>query len=502
MIYRWKSRNGLTVIDISMNKNRLLTRIIILIMTLAGILVILYFLWSNGAFLPKWIAWTDQTFYDQSGKYEILLGNKSLCILAGDDVIWTSPEEVKIQEALSCDIDNDGEDELLLLCWKRGRYGTHRPFWVDRDESKWSQHIFVYEYNGGEVRPKWMSSYIGQDVSDIGENQKEGRQVRLLLTDPDGKVSSWMWNSWGFAKEDTDVSFVVFGDNLIHEPIYRYGLGHEASFEFLFENFKDIISASDVAVINQETPFTEDPSKYSDYPRFGTPVFVGEAIVNAGFTVVTCATNHALDRGIEGINTTKRFFDAHNVKCLGIQAENEKDYCPYQILEKNGICIAMLNYTYGTNGISIPDENPYMVHLLDDEDKVRDDIGKARSEADFVIVFAHWGTEYSKQTDSFQQRWTQIFLESKADVVIGTHPHVLQPYEMLEDEDGHKTLVFYSIGNYISAQSEKTCVKGGMASFTVSLTSNGYEITEYTLQPLSITWQEGRYMVDVADSKP
>ena len=217
---------------------------------------------------------------------------------------------------------------------------------------------------------------------------------------------------------------------------------------------------------------------------------------------MTCATNHALDRGIEGINTTKRFFDAHNVKCLGIQAENEKDYCPYQILEKNGICIAMLNYTYGTNGISIPDENPYMVHLLDDEDKVRDDIGKARSEADFVIVFAHWGTEYSKQTDSFQQRWTQIFLESKADVVIGTHPHVLQPYEMLEDEDGHKTLVFYSIGNYISAQSEKTCVKGGMASFTVSLTSNGYEITEYTLQPLSITWQEGRYMVDVADSKP
>ena len=143
-----------------------------------------------------------------------------------------------------------------------------------------------------------------------------------------------------------------------------------------------------------------------------------------------------------------------------------------------------------------------MVHLLDDEDQVRNDIAKARSEADFVIVFAHWGTEYSKQTDSFQQKWTQIFLESKADVVIGTHPHVLQPCEMLEDEDGHKMLVFYSIGNYISAQSEKTCVKGGMASFTVSLTSKGYEITEYTLQPLSITWQEGRYMVDIADSKP
>ncbi len=136
-------------------------------MTLTGILAIRYFLWNSGAFLPKWIEWTDQTFYDQSGKHEILLENRSLCILAGDDVIWTSPKEVKIQEALSCDIDNDGEDELLLLCWKRGRYGTHRPFWVDRDESKWSQHIFVYEYNGEEDRPKWMSSYSGQDVTEM-----------------------------------------------------------------------------------------------------------------------------------------------------------------------------------------------------------------------------------------------------------------------------------------------------------------------------------------------
>lgn len=138
-----------------------------------------------------------------------------------------------------------------------------------------------------------------------------------------------------------------------------------------------------------------------------------------------------------------------------------------------------------------------MVHLLEDEEKVREDIEKAREEADFVIVFAHWGTEYAEQTDAYQQKWAQLFLESGVDVVVGTHPHVLQPCEVLRDEQGHEMLVYYSIGNFISAQREETCVKGGMAEFTISLTDRGYRITEYGLQPLVITRREGgRYTVD------
>lgn len=129
----------------------------------------------------------------------------------------------------------------------------------------------------------------------------------------------------------------------------------------------------------------------------------------------------------------------------------------------------MLNYTYGTNGMRIPEENPYMVHLLADEDQI----------------------------DDFQEKWTQIFLECKADVVIGTHPHMLQPYEVLEGDGGHRMLVYYSIGNYISAQTEKACTKGGAASFTVSLKPSGYEVTEYDLIPLTIRWEgEGKYKVE------
>lgn len=481
-----------------MNGNKILKRVIIIITAFIGVCALFCILWSNGIFLPGWIAWESEELYDRSGEYRVLLENKSVDVIYDNSVIWGTQDDIKVQKVLSSDVDNDKNDELVLLCWKVGRYGKHRPFWIDKDEKKWSQHIFVYEYNNGKIRPKWMSSYIGQDVADISSNGKETPLSRLLLTDLDGKVSSWVWNSWGFIKEDTDISFVAFGDILAHEPIYRYGLNNDKSFDFLFDNFTDIISESDIAVINQETPLTDNPAMYSDYPRFGTPVNIGQAIVNAGFDVVTCATNHALDRGIYGINFTKNFFDSNNVKCLGIQSESENSYEPYEVIIRNGVKFALLNYTYGTNGIRIPDNNPYMVHLLDDEEKIQGDIGKAKSEADFVIVFAHWGTENSDQPDEFQKKWAQVFLDSGVDVVIGTHPHVLQPYEILKDDNGHEMLIFYSIGNYISAQSEKSCIKGGMASFTVSLTKKGYKITEYNLQPLMINWHEGgKYAVEL-----
>lgn len=466
---------------------------IILALAAAGAILVLC---VRMQLFPHWITWESGTFYDRTGNYEIELRGKTVSVKSDDSVIWTSPEGVKVQKALSCDIDNDHADELVLLCWKKGRYGMHKPFWVEGDEKGWSQHLFVYEYRSGKISPKWMSSDIGQDVTDIIPNGKEAPYTRLWLRDPDNKMSSWVWDSWGFTKEDTEISFTAFGDILAHEPIYRYGLQKDETFGFLFENVRDIIADSDVAVINQETPLTDNPAMYSGYPRFGTPVNVGQAIVNAGFHVVTCATNHALDRGVEGVDFTKRFFNEEHIKCLGIQSADETEYKTYELIWRNGVSFALLNYTYGTNGISLPDGNLNMIHLLEDEEKIQNDIAKAKSEADFVIVFVHWGTEYSKKTDAFQQKWTQVFLDSKVDVVIGTHPHTLQPYEMRSDDSGHRMLIYYSIGNYISAQPEKSCVKGGMAQFTISLTPQGYQVTDYGLQPLTITWhQGGKYTV-------
>ena len=526
---------------------------------LIGVVWILWTAWSGGHFLPRWIEWSNKTFTDASGRYEVVLKRRTIEVYCDSSVIWTTRDgidAIKVQDAMFCDIDGDGADELILLCWKTGRFGTSRPFWVKEDEESWSQHIFVYSCQGDKIKPKWMSSYIGADIAEMSVreravqplsgsgnqsvstggvqsaggvrgqspditaadpaagNGRTGRQP-LLLTDTDGKMSSWVWDSWGFTKEDTDISFVVFGDNLVHEPIYQYGLHKidesgtssnnnsiiDNSFDFLFQN-KEIqraIAESDVAVINQETPFTDQPSRYSDYPRFGTPVDVGEAIADAGLDVVTCATNHAMDQGVDGITYTKDFFDSHDILCVGIQSEDEKDYRPYEILIRNGVKFAFLNYTYGTNDITVPTDRSYMVHILDDEEQIRSDLKAAGDEADFMLVFVHWGTENSKEPDEFQQKWTRIFMESKVNAVIGTHPHTLQPYEILQDDSGHEMLVYYSIGNYISAQQEQSCVKGGMARFTVSLTPDGYQISEYGLQPLKITRQsDGKYTVGFA----
>jgi len=483
-----------------MHGNKVLKKIVILIITLTSAAAILFLLWNSGAFLPRWISWEDSAGYDASGKYQFSLYHKAVSVAYEDNAIWDSPKGVRVQKALSCDVDNDGQDELVLLCWKKGRYGTARPFWVERDEQAWSQHLFVYEYTPKEVKPKWMSSYIGLDVADIASNQKSVPYSRLWLTDLEGTVSSWVWDSWGFAKEDGRITFAAFGDLLAHEPIYRYGLHNGGNFDYLFENVKELIADSDVAVINQETPLTNQPSMYGDYPSFGTPVEIGEAIVDAGFNVVTCATNHALDRGAEGVSFTKNFFDSSHVTCLGIQSGEEKEYQAYKVISRDGVQFALFNYTYGTNGIALPDENPYMVHLLEDEERIRKDIAEAKSAADFVIVFAHWGTEYAKEPDAFQKKWAQVFLDSGVDILIGTHPHVIQSYELLTGKDGHKMLVYYSLGNFISAQPEKSCVKGAVAEFCVSLTPEGYQLTEYALKPLEITWQDGRYTVDFRDS--
>lgn len=500
-----------------MNMRRKLRKIIYGIMALVGTGAVLYILWRGGAFLPGWITWEKGTLQDADRQYEAVLAHKKVQVRQNGHVIWTSPKGLKVQQAQVNDIDNDGQDELILLCWRIGKYGKSRPFWVEHNEREWSQHIAVYEYNGDKIKTKWMASDIGFEVQEIwaGERAayvsaakpepvKSGRtglrpNNRLLLTDRQGQMTCWFWDSWGFTRESTGVSFCVFGDNLIHEPIYQYGLHYDEDFSFLYENVKDTIAQSDISVINQETPLTDNPARYGGYPRFGTPVQVGRAISDAGFTAVTCATNHALDQGMAGVDFTKRFFSDAGVMCVGLQGSDEREYKPYDIIVRNGIRIALLNYAYGMNGTGILVDPPYAVHLLEDEERIREDIGKAKADSDLVILFAHWGTEYAEEADVFQSKWTQVFLECGVDAVIGTHPHVLQPYEMLRDESGHEMLVYYSIGNYISAQAEKSCVKGGMAEFTFSLTAEGYRITEYGLRPLAITWQGRKCTVDLLE---
>ncbi len=146
-------------------------------------------------FLPSYSKGEDKTVRSVEGDITAEQEGRRLIVFHDGEKIWELPKEYFVQDAVIADIDHDGGEELLVLCWKRGRFGKHRPSWVKRDEWGYSQHIFVYEIEGNTVRPKWMSSDIGEDAASVTFDDG-----CLMITEADGDVAKWRWNSWGFEK--------------------------------------------------------------------------------------------------------------------------------------------------------------------------------------------------------------------------------------------------------------------------------------------------------------
>ena len=217
-----------------------------------------------------------------------------------------------------------------------------------------------------------------------------------------------------------------------------------------------VMNQMDLHIVNQETILGGTEMGLGGYPAFNSPQEIGDAEVKAGFNIILHATNHTLDRGLSGVNNTIEFWKTKHpdTTYLGIH-DSEEDAKNIYVYEKQGFNVAVLNYTYGTNGIAIPSSAPYCVDTFDDEAKVRDDIRRAHKLADMVIVCPHWGTEYVYESTSYQDQWTNVFLEEGVDVVLGTHPHVIEPVkEFTRESDGHKMVVYYSLGNFVSNQDE------------------------------------------------
>ncbi|MDD3173072.1 MAG: CapA family protein [Herbinix sp.] len=293
-------------------------------------------------------------------------------------------------------------------------------------------------------------------------------------------------------EDSSRVTLLAVGDNLIHLQVIESGEQKDGSYNYdhLYANIKNEISAADIAVINQETILGGDDFSYSGYPNFNSPTEIGDAIINAGFDVVLQATNHTMDMGYKGIENTLAYWDKHpDIKTLGIN-ESEEESEQINIIEKNGIKIAMLNYTYGLNGYHLPDGMPYLVNILDKE-KMSEDIKKAEEQADFTIVFPHWGTEYSYVPDKTQDALTQCFYDNGVDLVIGSHPHVLEPVDWIETTPGHRMLVYYSLGNYMSYQKEAPRMLGGMASVTITKDTSGTYISDSSIIPIVTHYENG-----------
>lgn len=292
---------------------------------------------------------------------------------------------------------------------------------------------------------------------------------------------------------EPEVSLMMVGDILLHDAIENKFAAEDGTYNFapLFANVKDEISQADVALVNQEVIIGGSDLGITGYPNFNAPYEVADYLVDTGFDVVLHATNHALDRGAKGINNCLDNWAQKypSEVILGIHNSQESQDDIY-VYEKDGMKIAILNYTYGTNGISLPSSMPYAVDLLE-EDRVVNDIARAKEMSDFVVVCPHWGTEYNLGTDRMQEKWTNIFLENGVDLVIGTHPHVIEPIEMVEDEaTGHKMLVYYSLGNFCSwtsSDGEGVANRsiGGMAEVTLQRDDSGnVVISDYGIQPI------------------
>ncbi len=434
---------------------------------------------------------------------------------------WSSPSEYKIQDGFLTDIDRDGATEMILLVWKRGRFGKHRPFWITSDERCYSQHIFIYDVGDGAndgidgsesghdsgtfggVSQKWFASDIGAFVNRMKLlNEGSATSEAVFLTeDRDGNCALWHWESFGLKTMDNEVTFLAYGDNLIHKSIYEYAYAHEGgNFDYLYEPFKEEIMAADVAAFNAETVLVDKESAVSGYPQFGSPLAVGKALAAAGFDVASCANNHALDKGIYGIDVTSSFYKDNGITCVGIQGSGEEQYRPYEVVTRNGIRIALLSYTYGSNGIDISDKYPFAVHYLPgdpsqnegagskkspaffSEARLFADISVARDEADFVVVFAHWGDEYQTAANDYQRSIARLMAQAGADVIIGTHPHVVQETEVIERADGGSTLVYYSLGNFISGAMEGS--GGAKALFTIEHCYDGARVKSWDITEL------------------
>lgn len=270
--------------------------------------------------------------------------------------------------------------------------------------------------------------------------------------------------------QDTNgkVTLCTVGDNLIHNTLIAAGKQSDGTYDYtcLYQNISPVIQKYDMAVIDQETVLGGSDFEYTGYPVFNSPQEVGDAAIKAGFNIFNCANNHIMDKGSQGImNEIEYFKKQKDIVYLGIN-EDEKSYNTIKYYVKNNITFALLNYTYGTNGIDLPSDKPWIVNMMD-KDKVTKDIKEARANADVVIVFPHWGTENSFDISDYQKEYTDLFSSLGVDLVIGCHPHVIQPVKEVTNDDGHKMLVYYSLGNFISHQIEIDQLCGGIASVDV-----------------------------------
>lgn len=296
--------------------------------------------------------------------------------------------------------------------------------------------------------------------------------------------------------ENYEASLIAVGDNLIHSSIYNDANRHANyqgyDFKPMLTYIKDVVTKYDIAYYNQETILGGTDLGLSDYPTFNSPYETGDDMLDAGFNLVSLATNHTVDRGKSAVlNSCLYWKEKKDVLTSGSYCSNEEKE-EIKIAKKNNITYTMLNYTYGTNGMPVADD--YLVNVwptdlsINDpvndssyqayKEQVKNDINMVRDKVDVLIVAMHWGVEYTHEPTEYEKDMASYLSSLGVDIIIGTHPHVIQPVTWIDD-----TLVIYSLGNFISAQyqnkapcSNYMCTVGLMTNLKIKKTVQGEDV--------------------------
>lgn len=290
------------------------------------------------------------------------------------------------------------------------------------------------------------------------KNTKVPEEKDTSLSEEDNKEDS---------NYETSATLVAVGDALIHSAIYS-SVYSNGTYDFnpILTEVKPVIEKYDLKYYNQETILGGTALGLSSYPLFNSPQEVGDAFINAGFNLVSLATNHSLDYGARGLNSSLEYWGKQEGVIAAGSYESEESRNTPRIMEKNGITYTLLSYSTLTNGLTIPYGKEYLFNLYSDE-KAKEDIERVRDKVDVVMVAMHWGAEYT-HTPTYEEKKIANYLSSLGvDIVIGTHPHVIQPIDFIGD-----TMVIYSLGNFLSSQIGTERLIGLMASVTIKKTVN------------------------------
>lgn len=283
----------------------------------------------------------------------------------------------------------------------------------------------------------------------------------------------------------TSAKLVAVGDNLMHRSCTLSAKNADGTYDFTkhFANMADIFKAADLAVISQDTVLggIELGATSTETGIFNTAVELADGMADAGINVVLAANNHIMDEGSAGLNTMMSYFSTKypNITLLGVNNSREAKDEPVYV-ETNNIKIAMINYSYGSNQTADLDASPYLLNQYD-ENWLSDILKQAREEADFIIAFPFWGEQNSMDYTQEQERQAQFLADNGVDLIIGSYPHVVEPVKWITAENGDRTLVYYSLGNFQSIQNTVENMLGGQANITISKEEDGTHISDYSL---------------------